>query len=1466
MSSTNGTANGTPAAKKKFLRNPTGAYRPGGAWWGYPSAVLDGQPWFTWLDVPRMLRDPQVRFVERMWRAPFQRVKWRVRADSPRVARFVGHTLRRFWRNSLPKILSRYFRYGYGPGGAEFACRKGLVRLDRVRAVEPRDARPLVWAAGRGRGKPAGFTLGANGGSPYAPPDDRPGAVWVSAPHAFWFAGYGEYSPWFDCPPIAGMFEPWVEKRGRNGAVHSRRLWYRKCAYSGGTLYHPDGTTNVGSDESPQYRNNQDLARELLDYAEAGDTKTFFNDKHPDGQGGYAWDYHPPEGRPDVAGVREYPQDLDREMLVGAGIPPEVLEAAEVGSGWSGRLIPLMGFLGGVDELAGLVIEAADVGWMRHLVRVNFGRAWYEVEPQSLAEEVQQQAKGGKGGTEGPNPLADLFGGKPPAEGPRKMSWAAYEGPHGGKGWQDTETGEVRYQEDSPDGGDGGPAAHADSKARRIVRALADLPKRAVRKARDKVRDTYAKLEQRYGPRYARVIVGAGVAGLPVPLPGASVMMAAPVLAVAELHRRLAKWGSPPPEQVDQEGVVKPAARWFLSRVFGRLRGAINLSAFDPDSGLRLGKRRLIHLVALAMLKVQEEATAAGKPGDAAADLEHLAGLADDPDAVAEILGGTELSWTKYEGPKGGTGWQNTETGRVIYTKGDRPGEKKEKREASENAGRDLLQKVIARTAAAEDLIELTTHLPAVRIGVLKNARAMLDASFRGGRRKQQMVDALIHHVRGRILDERLKEQGITGAAADEMRAAAAESDEPPAKPSPADRIESELTDRDKKELEAGPRPVPVPPAPPLPGKDREPTLEQLEGGPGPGTNARTRRRADPHSPAPSGKLPDPGTLPPPKPGENDPASGPPAPPVPRPAAEKPKPKPKSKSVSDTVYAAVRRYGGIDPASLAFRASYADVAEAREDGIPLGVFRTGGRGLDDLAEELQTAGLITIPDDVHPAQHLLDLIREGAHTHAADLSARYEKALYEHYRLLQAEADAADRPAVEEALRLGEEAGRAEGAEGARGADGGDAGPRGGEEPGDAAEPDGDVDTSFDIGAFAPPPAYTPPSDAGALARELHTTYRSLPPSQGSPPVPGREQLGALIDRAAAVGRPLAEAVSSFLRGGRGYSYRMFHVARELVDKHELAKERAGAGSAPPPPPVSPPPPPAPPPTPEPTVAEKAKGAVRKYREKFGTPATADQPKPKKKSGPVATGTLAGGGTVMFVPHPSVRHGGDALTTVVLDPKKVDAEWSHDEGYYIPSGGGGAEVAGRRGRFEKFLAGGKPVEAPRLVIGANGRMNFEDGRHRFRVLADGGIDRIAATVPVGQAEEFRRRFGASTPVEGTGPKGSSGSVESSEKTLADLKAGDHQTYGAAYRAALAAGKSGPEADREAEAEAEAAIDRAITGLRADHTPAEIHELARRIHGPKIGRASDNPKSVERSLALIRGEITAVRRLIQSQHV
>lgn len=112
-----------------------------------------------------------------------------------------------------------------------------------------------------------------------------------------------------------------------------------------------------------------------------------------------------------------------------------------------------------------------------------------------------------------------------------------------------------------------------------------------------------------------------------------------------------------------------------------------------------------------------------------------------------------------------------------------------------------------------------------------------------------------------------------------------------------------------------------------------------------------------------------------------------------------------------------------------------------------------------------------------------------------------------------------------------------------------------------------------------------------------------------------------------------------------------------------------------------------------------------------------------------------------FTPHAASA----GMRTIMVDPAKLDEAWKKQD-TYIPAGGGGAEMAGKRNSFQEFLATRKAIESSKSFINKDGSVDFEDGRHRFSVLRDRGVSRVGMTVPEDQAEEFQRRFGTTNSI------------------------------------------------------------------------------------------------------------------------
>lgn len=94
----------------------------------------------------------------------------------------------------------------------------------------------------------------------------------------------------------------------------------------------------------------------------------------------------------------------------------------------------------------------------------------------------------------------------------------------------------------------------------------AKIPAKAYHAAKTRVAAKYQQLEGRYGRSMAVAIMTAGVAGLPLPVPGSSLITAAPVIAVAELIRHFKGPLAPTlieSEELSQEEIERLGKEWI---------------------------------------------------------------------------------------------------------------------------------------------------------------------------------------------------------------------------------------------------------------------------------------------------------------------------------------------------------------------------------------------------------------------------------------------------------------------------------------------------------------------------------------------------------------------------------------------------------------------------------------------------------------------------------------------------------------------------------------------------------------------------------------------------------------------------------------------------------------------------------------------------------------------------------------
>lgn len=399
-------------SRSGFLGQPaTKNYRPGVLRHGSPDWSRDGI--FSHLDIDRMRWDPQVSFGLRILYSPLPCAKWQAHGDQA-VAAYADACMRRIWQRCLPAL---FLSVVYGNCAGEWVYgegQDGRLCVEKLKDLHPFDCLPLV---GTESGHLCGVSVKNVSG--------QGGKTRLRPPRSLWLAHEPQFGSFFGVPRLREAWAPWIEKTGRHGAIDVRRSWYVKNAFRGASMRHPGGSVELADGV---FMSAQDYARELVEKIEAGSVLALPGTRDADGN--LLWEWQEAVALGKLDGVEDWISALDRQILVALGIPPEVVDAAESGSGWSGRSVPFLVWLQGEDRIAQAIVEAVRTQCVDLMVEAEFGpeaAASYGIELQSFVpEEAAKEAGGAMGGGQ-PEPERMSLGANP---------WKPYEGPRGGKGWK----------------------------------------------------------------------------------------------------------------------------------------------------------------------------------------------------------------------------------------------------------------------------------------------------------------------------------------------------------------------------------------------------------------------------------------------------------------------------------------------------------------------------------------------------------------------------------------------------------------------------------------------------------------------------------------------------------------------------------------------------------------------------------------------------------------------------------------------------------------------------------------------------------------------------------------------------------------------------------------------------------------------------------------------------------------------
>lgn len=336
-----------------------------------PTSTQQDMPPFTTRAIEWMLLDYQVQLGMSLLSAPILKPTIQIKTQRSEVQEFINTTVRNFWRKAMPRICPT--GRSYGIFGAEVLYElgnDGNVHFKDIRDIYPLDLGLLH------RGSSAyGITV-KTGMSGVADDDnDEPETIKLWGMKGFIYVHRKRFSTWIGRSDLRPAYEPWLEKTNEFGAKHAKRLWFSKCAFTGGILLHPSGTfIERQTDGTSRNRAYRDVAREALQKMMNGSSMAFDNISGELAKTQGSWDFINPTINGDGTTMIDNIDRCDLEILRGMGIPDDILSSdSESGSGYAGRRVPVSAFFIAQTEILQAMFNSFQTIVLDPLLALNFG-------------------------------------------------------------------------------------------------------------------------------------------------------------------------------------------------------------------------------------------------------------------------------------------------------------------------------------------------------------------------------------------------------------------------------------------------------------------------------------------------------------------------------------------------------------------------------------------------------------------------------------------------------------------------------------------------------------------------------------------------------------------------------------------------------------------------------------------------------------------------------------------------------------------------------------------------------------------------------------------------------------------------------------------------------------------------------------------------------------------------------------
>lgn len=317
--------------------------------------------------------------------------------EKPEVDDFVREQCRLFWDRGVPRLQGGY-DYGWIGLENKYDASGGKLRWTDLIQFSPRDTFPLTVNREligvrvknvEGKGQADLFTATR----------DVPAK-------GLWYAHDPRYNALYGQSQTLGAWRPWRRLAWKDGAETVADHGVYRLAFHGPLLRYPNedlqtaqqgvsGTTYDSQGRPRRYA--RDMARQIAEQAKTGAGIGLPSENYSaEMGGGKKWDMEWPKHVLNVEPLIGYAKYLHDQIAYGIGVPPELLQAAETGSGYSGRAIPLEAFLQAQQRLANAILRLFIEQVLAPLVWWNFGEVRWHAEVKPLLQSKLDRQKGEK--------------------------------------------------------------------------------------------------------------------------------------------------------------------------------------------------------------------------------------------------------------------------------------------------------------------------------------------------------------------------------------------------------------------------------------------------------------------------------------------------------------------------------------------------------------------------------------------------------------------------------------------------------------------------------------------------------------------------------------------------------------------------------------------------------------------------------------------------------------------------------------------------------------------------------------------------------------------------------------------------------------------------------------------------------------------------------------------------------------